>query len=378
MRNIKNIPHSICFVIPHYVTFSTGGAEIQVYYLINEFLRKGWTVELICAGKGYEQQIKKSVFWDERVHTHYYKKRTLRFLEFFSVLLLLFKTSSAIYYQRTDFALTGACALYCRLKKKLMVYAAALDTDATRDKYKVLLKDFEYLSPIKKAVRWVDFALIDLMVEQGKNWSHQIVCHNDIQMSSFAQNFGRQTHLIPSCFPIQQDSQKIPKENIVLWVANMVESKQPELFLKLVDNLKDTRDWRFVMLGRKAEGIDKLNNGRVEILGELSYGETLEWFDRARIFVNTSSVEGLPNTFIQSWVKQVLVLSLNVDPNKLLSEKGLGWCFSGDEDRMGEQLYQLIMSSDSYDEVLDKAYEYAVQTYDVSKNMNRLIQLIAS
>lgn len=80
---------SICFVIPHFVTFSTGGAEIQIHYLTQAFLQRGWKVEVVCAGAGKKQQIESSPFFNENIKYHYYRKRTIRTLEFFDVSRIL-------------------------------------------------------------------------------------------------------------------------------------------------------------------------------------------------------------------------------------------------------------------------------------------------
>ncbi|MCU4166444.1 glycosyltransferase family 4 protein [Carboxylicivirga caseinilyticus] len=368
---------SICFVIPQYVTFSTGGAEIQVFYLINEFLSRGWEVELLCGGKGKEHSIICSPYLDHRVKYHYYKFRSIRFLEFFSVFFLLFKTKSNIYYQRTDFSLTGACALYCMLLGKKMIYALAQDKDAEKDKYTNALKSFRYKSKLKKLIRKTDFIIVDKMVEWGKKNADLILAQNRHQQIQFKKSFKRLTELIPSSFPSMQ-SDLSQKENIVLWVGNVSPVKQPELFLKIVNGLRNVDDWRFIMIGKGTERLSYLVSGNIETKGELGYQETLGWFDKARIFVNTSSAEGMPNTFIQSWFKQVAVVSLSVDPDNLLKENQLGYCFDNDIKEMTDFIDQLLTDNIKVDDILDKAYRYATKTFDVKKNLDRLIELISN
>ena len=45
---------------------------------------------------------------------------------------------------------------------------------------------------------------------------------------------------------------------------------------------------------------------------------------RSHIFVNTSTHEGFPNTFIQSWLREVVVVSLQVDPDQVLERQQVG------------------------------------------------------
>ncbi len=57
--------------------------------------------------------------------------------------------------------------------------------------------------------------------------------------------------------------------------------------------------------------------------GQVKFGMTRALFARARIFVNTSSFEGFPNTYLQAWANGVPVVA-TFDPDGIIAARGLG------------------------------------------------------
>ena len=83
--------------------------------------------------------------------------------------------------------------------------------------------------------------------------------------------------------------------------------------------------------------------------------------DRARIFLNTSSIEGFPNTFLQSWVRGVPVVSF-FDPDGLVNRLQLGRIANSLDD-MREGLRGLIDVPVFRETVGRRAREYVLREF---------------
>src|SRR5205814_8332287 len=46
-------------------------------------------------------------------------------------------------------------------------------------------------------------------------------------------------------------------------------------------------------------------------------------YGRAKILVNTSGIEGVPNSYLQAWIRGVPVVTL-IDPDRVIEREGLG------------------------------------------------------
>lgn len=366
----------ICFVIPKYVLFEIGGAEIQIYFLIKEFLRRNWEVEVVCREPSPEMVIKENNLHDQRVRLLYYKQSNIRSIEFFSVLKALKQTTAFYYYQRTDYSLTGATAYYCRTNRKKMVYACAQQGDTVKGKYVEEMKSLRYSNPFKLFVRYCDLSVLDKVVEYGKRRADAVVCQTEEQMVAFKANFNRETTLINNSFefnvPVNDH-----KEELILWVGNCRPVKQPELFVRLASEfMKDTK-WKFVMVGKTDDNIlhvirNSELNERFILCGALPLNEVNEWYAKAKVLINTSIQEGMPNTFIQAWYYGLPVISLNVNPARLLDDGDFGVCCNGSFSTLKSELVT-HMSGHIKNE--GRARQYVDEHFSIEKNAGRLLKV---
>ena len=113
----------------------------------------------------------------------------------------------------------------------------------------------------------------------------------------------------------------------VLWVSNLRSVKRPELVLELARQLPQVN---FTLAGgvvyqdyydEIAAAAARLPN--VTMLGHIPYEAIGALFARSRVFLNTSSVEGFPNTFLQAWIRGVPVVTF-FDPDRLVRQQRLG------------------------------------------------------
>jgi glycosyltransferase involved in cell wall biosynthesis len=169
----------------------------------------------------------------------------------------------------------------------------------------------------------------------------------------------------------------------VLWVANLKAAKRPELFVELASHFATCDDTQFLMVGalqdphyrRLVEGNTLPHNFRY--LGKQPLEEVDRLLDSAHIFVNTSRLdgEGFPNTFVQAWLRNVPVVSLDVDPDGILAQRGIGHHCAGSLTTLIQVVRALLDDGRRLQAVGHAAREYAVEAFG-ERNLQRLAALL--
>lgn len=120
-----------------------------------------------------------------------------------------------------------------------------------------------------------------------------------------------------------------------LWVARCQPIKQPHRFLDLAESLPEARCE--MICPREDAALWDTVQARAATLPNVAfhngvpYREVQAHYDAARVFVNTSTFEGWPNSFIQAGLGEAAILSLQVRPDKIFSDYELGACVNGDQ-----------------------------------------------
>ena len=298
-------PH-ICFVAPYtWPVFARdpaiefiGGAEVQQSILARALACAGYRVSMICLDFGQPQRV---LLDGVMVHKTYRPDAGLPVLRFIhpritSMWQAMRAIDADVYYQRCSAMLTAVVADFCRRYGKRSIFASASDLDFV---------------PGRQPIRYVRDRWL---FERGLKRVDAIVVQNAAQQQNCRVHYGRESTLIPSCYELPAGASPGAGE-YVLWVASIREQdyKRPELFFELARRLPQRR---FVMIG--GAGGDGRNNSRFERLrnaaaqipnlefaGFLPLERVEPYFDRARVLVNTSFQEGMPNTFLQAWARGV-------------------------------------------------------------------------
>jgi glycosyltransferase involved in cell wall biosynthesis len=112
----------------------------------------------------------------------------------------------------------------------------------------------------------------------------------------------------------------------------------------------------------------------IEYLGARSEEEVNRLLERADLLVNTSDHESFSNTFIQAWMRRVPVVSLHVDPDKLLSRRGLG-AVSRTEEQLYRHVTGLLHSYETRAEIGARARAYVLD-HHTERNIEEIARLL--
>ena len=347
-----------------------GGAEFQAR-LIADNLRNNYQIVFISYGhnhnaveyidgfKVYKLSLKKFIFH--------------RFTFYFFIYL---KIRKIIKYEKPDL-------IYQRVLNSFSFYISKISRTQKKP-FVIHIADIKCLIFNKKSisskVRKIFFKSIN---ELQPNY----ICQT-IEQQRLIENFRLvNTIVIPNIHnPIKFVNKKNITSNIV-WIANVREFKQLELFIKLSQSLIEYRKFVFNVIGNINN--DKYGKKLLKLLNEsrvVYHGKkTNEWINNflhdSLVLVNTSlpNSEGLPNTFIQSWLAGTPVISLNTDPNGYITKHNLGYYCSGNfECLIKSIIYVAEMPLVQYDILSNRCRDFAEHEFDVNTNISKINEFFKS
>ena len=232
--------------------------------------------------------------------------------------------------------------------------------------------------------RGVHPVLKKIMVYIDIKFANKIIVQNLLQKELMEKKFKKNCLLIKNPVVIPDDIKNEPnKKNFILWVSTIRPVKQPEIFLKIAKSLPTLK---FIMIGGVSKGKEKLYDDiekeantilNLEFLGFVPHHKIQKYYQEALIFINTSQIEGFPNTFLESWVSGTPVISLNVDPDETICTNKLGF-HSKTLEQLTSDLNKLFFNDDLRKEMGKNAKKYVEQNHDLKKIISEFEKLIIS
>jgi glycosyltransferase involved in cell wall biosynthesis len=344
--------------------YQKGGAEYQ-YKILEKHLKEKFEIYYLFR---YPKSLNKKRYLN---YDYRFRKRYNPNLYTDAPLIyrLIKRLSPDIIYKRGVNYIAAIGVHYAKLHKINMILHIAHQENVEKLKHQLKIKTiFEFLN--QKIASYVI-----------RNAS-KIICQAQYQNMLLEKNYGRSCNLfLPNFHPLPESSIKKKPPIKIVWVANFKQWKQPEIFIKLAEEFEFNQETKFIMIGRPATGtwqrkvfgkMKRLSN--LEYKGEISIDEVNEVLCKSHIFVNTSTYEGFPNTYIQAWMREVPVVTLNCDPDNSIKLNKIGF-HSKTFQKMVWDIKYLIKNQDKMEEMGIRAKNFACKTFSTA-NIEKFINLI--
>ena len=90
--------------------------------------------------------------------------------------------------------------------------------------------------------------------------------------------------------------------------------------------------------------------------------------------MNTSSLEGFPNTYLHSWRNGLPVFTIDIDPDSLIEDNDIGFT-AGSFERLLSEVRSIVNDRDRRDAMSARALEYVRKNHDIRDKGDQYIQL---
>ncbi|MEM7281578.1 MAG: glycosyltransferase family 4 protein [Pseudomonadota bacterium] len=332
-----------------------GGAELQQVQIARGLARRGWAVSFVTRdfGQGPYEEVD-----GIKVFATYRKSHGLPILRFFYPRLTklwgaLKQADADLYYTRTASFLPAVLRIFCRKYDRKYCFAGALDAD------------------FEPGNLPINTARDRMLYRYGLRRADLVTVQSMVQQRLAEDNFGVSPQVLKNFLPPADDTRDDGRD-IVLWVATIRKRKDPMRFVELA---KRCPEHRFVMIGGELQTQPELYEtvasqsaelDNLDFLGFRSFPEVEGYFKRARVFVNTSSQEGFPNTFLQAWRRGVPVVSF-LDPDGVINGHHLGTVVHNDTE-LAEAVRRWWSEAVPSQSIIDTFQRHLILSYSTLPN----------
>jgi glycosyltransferase involved in cell wall biosynthesis len=350
----KNKPIRVCFVVPKaYPLFNSdvksvfGGAEVDCYLLATELAKdKDYDISCIVADYGQDScQVRQDVTIIKSLN---FSENSL--LGAWRVWRALHRANGQVYFMETSSPGVPLVALFCKLRKRRFVYRTAHSREC----------DGTYLREHK---------LLGKVFARSLRQAEAVITQNDEDVGRLLATIGVSSIVVRGAHLLEPLGRK--NRDTILWVGRSAGVKRPELFLKAAREMPREK---FTMICSKATGDNKYDQliddaakiENLELKQSVPFDEMDSFFERAKVFVNTSDAEGFPHTYIHACKSATPILTLKVDPDNFISKYKCGMCADDDWDKFGEMLNSLL-EPDTAELYGQNGRRYVDENHNISK-----------
>jgi len=335
-----------------------GGAELQMSLIVKQLAKdKRFEVSLMTGDYGQKRVIKKGRLTIYRC----FDKGKRRSFELIKIFLLAWRINADVYVGRTANKMINLTAWFGGVFNKKIVYMMAHDWDSQ-------LTGFSKRSSVNRKLFHQGLKKVDLVMAQTKK-----------QQKRLEKNFGKPSVLMRSLAKPTRLKKRL-KRDLILWVGRSDDWKRSLSFIKLAQALLKER---FVMVCRQGNDANlfyqasnlAVEQDNLKFYPVVSIEEIIKLFQRAKIFVNTSTAEGFPNTFLQSGLVKTPVLSLKVNPDNYLNQFNCGLVAKNSQKLLVKYCRQLIKNSQLRKIMGKNHYDYVRKNHSL-KNVEIFKQAI--
>lgn len=281
-----------------------------------------------------------------------------------SLYAALKRSKADVFYHNSAEASTGLVALWCRLNKKKYVYSIASDL--------ACMKELPNLSWHEKQLYKYGIMNAELILVQTAR-----------QKELLRENFGVDSTIIPMPCPPPQETLNLqtnltPKP-LFIWVGRLVRLKRLEIFLDVAESNPTYDFWIAAANDNKTEYSQSLYQraskiSNVKWLGAVPREEMPKLYQKATGLCCTSTVEGFPNTFLESWSFGKPVIT-SFDPDGLVKARSLG--FNAQNASEFNVAVRKLAESEALQEGFSKrCRSYFSENHHIDKSMERFQRVL--